>query len=71
MPSWTNLRFHLSWHVLVNHVYSVRLKTLKSKYDQENKLFNIEEWKTENPKDPFFFMPSLDQSAQNCDQESV
>ncbi|XP_071820563.1 uncharacterized protein [Apostichopus japonicus] len=59
-PSWNNRRFFPTQRDISNMIYSTRLKSLKSKYDQENLLGSIEEWRQESPEHRFHFAPVLE-----------
>ena len=58
-PSWNNRRFFPTQRDICNMIYSTRLKSFKSKYDQEKLLESIEEWKQDCPEDYFHFAPAL------------
>ncbi|XP_052098734.1 uncharacterized protein LOC127733410 [Mytilus californianus] len=61
-PSWTNRRFFPSQKDVSNLIYSTRLRAVKSKFDQENLVGCVEEWRRENPDDLIDFSPSDDTS---------
>ena len=48
-----------------------QLKTLNSKYDQENLLASIEEWKQECPEDCLFFAPVKEDATTNGAKEDA
>ena len=56
-PSWTNRRYFPSVRNVANIIYGAKQKAMKGKFDQDNLMANMEDWKEEAPDDIFHLSP--------------